>query len=59
LRDLFTEDRGGFYEDAVLLDRLAIEKLDGIAETVKAGSGLLSMSTIRTATACAAPIRIR
>jgi ParB family transcriptional regulator, chromosome partitioning protein len=36
LRDLFTEDRGGFYEDAALLDRLAIEKLDGIAAEVQA-----------------------
>ncbi|MFG1425929.1 ParB/RepB/Spo0J family partition protein [Roseixanthobacter glucoisosaccharinicivorans] len=39
LRDLFTEDRGGFYEDAALLDRLVINKLDGIAESVKAGEG--------------------
>ncbi len=39
LRDLFTEDRGGFYEDAALLDRLVIEKLDEIAESVKAGEG--------------------
>ena len=39
LRDLFTEDRGGFYEDAALLDRLVIEKLEGIAEAVKAGEG--------------------
>jgi ParB family chromosome partitioning protein len=39
LRDLFTEDRGGFCEDAALLDRLVIEKLDGIAESVKAGEG--------------------
>jgi ParB family chromosome partitioning protein len=39
LRDLFTEDRGGFYEDAALLDRLVIEKLDGIAESVKAEEG--------------------
>ncbi|MFA5968413.1 MAG: ParB/RepB/Spo0J family partition protein [Sphingomonas sp.] len=39
LRDLFTEDRGGFYEDAALLDRLVIEKLDGIAESVKSGEG--------------------
>lgn len=39
LRDLFTEDRGGFYEDAGLLDRLVIEKLDGIADTIKAGEG--------------------
>ncbi|SEP85817.1 chromosome partitioning protein, ParB family, partial [Faunimonas pinastri] len=39
LRDLFTEDRGGFYEDAALLDRLVIETLEGIADTVKAGEG--------------------
>ncbi len=39
LRDLFTEDRGGFYEDAALLDRLVIENLHEIAESVKAGEG--------------------
>ena len=39
LRDLFTEDRGGFYEDATLLDRLVIEKLEGVAECVKAEEG--------------------
>ncbi|MBZ9683099.1 MULTISPECIES: ParB/RepB/Spo0J family partition protein [unclassified Mesorhizobium] len=39
LRDLFTEDRGGFYEDAALLDRLVIEKLQGISETVRQGEG--------------------
>jgi ParB family transcriptional regulator, chromosome partitioning protein len=31
LRDLFSEDQGGFLEDAVLLDRLTREKLEGIA----------------------------
>jgi len=36
IRDLFTEDRGGFYEDAALLDRLVIEKLEGIAAEMKA-----------------------
>lgn len=36
LRDLFTEDRGGLYEDAALLDRLVIEKLEGIAAEVQA-----------------------
>lgn len=36
LRDLFTEDRGGFYEDAALLDRLVIDKLEGIAAEVQA-----------------------
>ncbi|WP_324695172.1 ParB/RepB/Spo0J family partition protein [Novosphingobium sp. RL4] len=39
LRDLFTEDRGGFCEDAALLDRLVIENLHEIAEGVKAGEG--------------------
>ncbi|MEN5300294.1 ParB N-terminal domain-containing protein [Brucella sp. TWI559] len=39
LRDLFTEDRGGFYEDATLVDRLVIEKLEEIAERVKAEEG--------------------
>ncbi|MGX5733861.1 ParB/RepB/Spo0J family partition protein [Bosea thiooxidans] len=36
LRDLFTEDRGGFYEGVALLDRLAIEKLERIAAEVQA-----------------------
>jgi len=35
VRDLFTEDRGGFYEDAALLDRLVIEKLEGIAANIQ------------------------
>ncbi|RWB42928.1 ParB/RepB/Spo0J family partition protein [Mesorhizobium sp.] len=39
LRDLFTEDRGGFYEDAALLDRMVIEKLQGIGETVRQAEG--------------------
>ena len=36
LRDLFTEDRGGFFEDVALLDRLVVEKLEGIAAEVQA-----------------------
>jgi ParB family transcriptional regulator, chromosome partitioning protein len=36
IRDLFTEDRGGFYEDAVLLERLVLEKLEAIAAEVQA-----------------------
>lgn len=36
LRDLFTEDRGGFFEDIALLDRLVIEKLEGVAAEVQA-----------------------
>lgn len=35
LRDLFTEDEGGYFEDAALLDRLALEKLEGIAAGVQ------------------------
>lgn len=36
IRDLFGEDRGGFFEDAGLLDMLAIEKLREIAGEVQA-----------------------
>jgi len=39
IRDLFTEDRGGFYEDAALLDRLVIEKLERIAVQVQEAEG--------------------
>lgn len=39
IRDLFTEDRGGFYEDAALLDRLVIEKLEKIAAQVQEAEG--------------------
>lgn len=39
IRDLFTEDRGGFYEDPALLDRLAIEKLERIAAEVQEAEG--------------------
>lgn len=39
LRDLFTEDSGGWFEDPALLDRLAAEKLAGIAEGVRAAEG--------------------
>jgi ParB family chromosome partitioning protein len=39
LRDLFTEDGGGWLEDAALLDRLAIAKLDEIATEVRAREG--------------------
>lgn len=31
IRDLFSEDHGGYFEDAALLDRLVIEKLQAIA----------------------------
>ena len=36
IRDLFSEDRGGFFEDVGLLDMLAIEKLREIAGTTQA-----------------------
>ncbi|MGX1497063.1 ParB family chromosome partitioning protein [Labrenzia sp. MBR-25] len=39
IRDLFTEDRGGYFEDATLLDRLVIDKLEGIAVQVQAVEG--------------------
>jgi ParB family transcriptional regulator, chromosome partitioning protein len=39
IRDLFTEDRGGFFEDAALLDRLVLEKLDGIGGQVQEAEG--------------------
>jgi ParB family chromosome partitioning protein len=39
IRDLFTEDRGGFFEDAALLDQLVIEKLEGIAAQVQEAEG--------------------
>lgn len=39
LRDLFTEDGGGWFEDVALLDRLAVEKLADLAETVRAEEG--------------------
>ncbi|UHD45476.1 ParB/RepB/Spo0J family partition protein [Aureimonas altamirensis] len=39
IRDLFTEDRGGFYEDAALLDRLVIDKLEQNATEVQEAEG--------------------
>jgi len=39
LRDLFTEDGGGWFEDPALLDRLVAEKLAGIAEGVREKEG--------------------
>lgn len=39
IRDLFTEDRGGYFEDAALLDRLVMDKLEGIAAEVQAVEG--------------------
>ncbi len=39
IRDLFAEDRGGFYEDAALLDRLALDKLESTAAEVREAEG--------------------
>lgn len=39
LRDLFTEDGGGWLEDPVLLDRMVAEKLAGLADEVRAREG--------------------
>ena len=39
LRDLFTEDRGGYLKDAALLDRLALDKLQLLATTLQKDEG--------------------
>lgn len=39
LRDLFTEDRGGYLEDVALLDLLVTAKLGREADTVRAAEG--------------------
>jgi ParB family transcriptional regulator, chromosome partitioning protein len=39
LRDLFTEDGGGWLEDPALLDRLVAEKLAGLAEDARTREG--------------------
>ncbi|TKT82469.1 ParB/RepB/Spo0J family partition protein [Aquamicrobium sp. LC103] len=39
IRDLFTEDRGGYFEDAALLDRLVIGKLEWIAQSIRETEG--------------------
>jgi ParB family chromosome partitioning protein len=39
LRDLFTEDDGGWFEDAGLLDRLVSDKLTDIADDVRRAEG--------------------
>ncbi|MFI4973062.1 MAG: ParB/RepB/Spo0J family partition protein [Caulobacterales bacterium] len=38
-RDLFAEDRGGWFEDVGLLERLALEKLEAEAERVRTEEG--------------------
>lgn len=59
IRDLFTEDDGGFFEDAGLLDTLAVERLREIAGRYwpRAGNGPRRVSTIRTVMGCGATIR--
>ncbi len=39
VRDLFTEDGGGWYADPALLDRLASERLEALANEVRDGEG--------------------
>jgi ParB family chromosome partitioning protein len=39
IRDLFTEDRGGYYDDPALLDQLVITKLEGIAADLREAEG--------------------
>ncbi|MFV3131287.1 ParB/RepB/Spo0J family partition protein [Niveispirillum sp. KHB5.9] len=36
LRDLFSEDEGGYFEDAALLDRLVLDKLEAVAGGMRA-----------------------
>lgn len=36
IRDLFSEDHGGYYDDPALLGRLVLEKLEGIATDIQA-----------------------
>jgi ParB family chromosome partitioning protein len=39
LRDLFSEDRGGYFEDVALLDGLAMQKLQSVATTLQENEG--------------------
>lgn len=39
IRDLFTEDRGGYYADPALLDQLVIAKLNGLAADLRQSEG--------------------
>lgn len=39
IRDLFTEDRGGYFDDPALLDQLVIAKLESIAADLKEAEG--------------------
>ena len=63
LRDLFTEDRGGYFEDVALLDLLVTWRNSGARQTPYGGRGLemdgSPSRTSRTPTVCAGLIRIR
>ncbi len=62
IRDLFTEDRGGFFEDARFWTGLSSRSWNGSLPRFrrrKAGNGFRSISTIPMPMACAAPIRSR
>jgi ParB family chromosome partitioning protein len=39
VRDPFTEDGGGWFEDVALLDRLTLEKLETLAADIRQRDG--------------------
>jgi ParB family chromosome partitioning protein len=56
LRDLFTENRGGYLEDVALLDLLVTAKLGRAADALREAEGwkwTQAHSTFRTPMACA------
>ena len=60
LRDLFTEDRGGYFEDVALLDMLVVAKLGREANALMEAEGWKWAQVFLdypTATGCAGPIR--
>src|SRR5882762_4484175 len=60
LRDLFTEDRGGYFEDVALLDMLVVAKLGREANALMEAEGwkwAQASWTTLIATGCAGPIR--
>jgi ParB family chromosome partitioning protein len=62
LRDLFAEDRGGYFEDVALLDLLVTGKLGRVADALREAEGwkwTQAISTFRTLTVCAGRTRIR
>ena len=46
VRDLFDAEGGGFFADAELLNRLAAEKLQAVADEIKAEAGVGSSAAI-------------